>query len=61
MNRIAHTLMSIASLTVGMTTRAQLGPVELSPEWGQAGWSNPAILHPSRTVFTLGGSVRSPG
>lgn len=54
MNRIAHALL-IASLTVGMTTRAQLGPVELSPEWGQAGWSNPAILHPSRTVFTFGG------
>ena len=54
MNRIAHTLL-IASLTVGMTTRAQLGPVELSPERGQAGWSNPAILHPSGTVFTFGG------
>ena len=54
MNRIAHTLL-IASLTVGMTTRAQLGPVELSPDWGQAGWSNPAILHPSGTVFTFGG------
>ena len=54
MNRIACTLL-IASLTVGVASRAQLGPVELSPEWGQAGWSNPAILHPSGTVFTFGG------
>ena len=29
--------------------------MELSPEWGQAGWSNPAIFHPSGGVLTLGG------
>jgi len=54
MNRAAHALM-IASLAMGMTSSAQLGPVELFPEWGQAGWSNPAIFHPSGSVLTLGG------
>ena len=54
MNRIAHILM-IMALAAGASSRAQLGPVELSPEWGQAGWSNPAILHPSGAVFTAGG------
>ena len=33
----------------------QLGPYELQPEWGQAGWSNPAILHPSGAHVLLGG------
>ena len=54
MNRIACTVMMV-SLTVGMTTRAQLGPVELSPEWGQAGWSNPAVFHPSGGFLVIGG------
>lgn len=54
MNRIAYTFMMV-SLTVGMTTRAQLGPVELSPEWGQAGWSNPAVFHPSGGFLVIGG------
>lgn len=35
--------------------QAQLGPVELSSEWGQAGWSNPAMLHPSGSQIWLGG------
>ena len=35
--------------------KGQLGPVELLPEWGQAGWSNPAILHPSGGHFLIGG------
>lgn len=35
--------------------RAQLGPMELVPEWGQAGWSNPAMLHPSGSHILLGG------
>jgi len=34
---------------------AQLGPVELHPEWGQAGWSNPALLHPSGGHVLIGG------
>lgn len=34
---------------------AQLGPVELLPEWGQAGWSNPAVLHPSGSHILIGG------
>lgn len=33
----------------------QLGPLELSPEWGQASWSNPAIFHPSGGQVWLGG------
>ena len=55
MKRISCTLMSIGLLMQVLSFHAQLGPVELSPEWGQAGWSNPAILHPSGTVLTLGG------
>lgn len=35
--------------------QAQLGPMELLPEWGQAGWSNPALLHPSGGHLLLGG------
>jgi hypothetical protein len=35
--------------------QAQLGPVELLPEWGQAGWSNPAVMHPSGAHLLLGG------
>jgi len=38
-----------------LAAHAQLGPVELSPEWGQAAWSNPAILHPSGSQIWLGG------
>jgi len=34
---------------------AQLGPVELMPEWGQAGWSNPALFHPSGGQIWIGG------
>lgn len=54
MNRLLFVLMCAFSL-LGSQLRAQLGAVEVSPEWGQAGWSNPAILHPSSTVLTLGG------
>lgn len=35
--------------------QGQLGPVEWLPEWGQAGWSNPALLHPSGGHVLLGG------
>jgi len=55
MKRIFCFLMSMGLLMQVLSSHAQLGPVELSPEWGQAGWSNPAILHPSGTVLTLGG------
>jgi len=54
MKRLPFVLMCVA-LLLGGQMHAQLGAVEMSPEWGQAGWSNPAILHPSRTVLTLGG------
>lgn len=42
-------------LAITFRTAAQLGPMELLPEWGQAGWSNPAILHPSGCHILLGG------
>lgn len=32
----------------------QIGPAEWLPEWGQAGWSNPALLHPSGGHLLLG-------
>lgn len=55
MKRISLALWVCVLLAYALSSSAQLGPVELSPEWGQAGWSNPAILHPSGTVLTLGG------
>lgn len=42
-------------LGASLTGKGQLGPTELLPEWGQAGWSNPAILHPSGGHLLIGG------
>ena len=41
------------------SAQAQLGPVECMPEWGQAGWSNPALLHPSGGQLWIGGLAGS--
>lgn len=48
---------ALALLLLGACSPAtgQLGPVEMLPEWGQAGWSNPAILHPSGGHILIGG------
>ncbi len=51
--KVAVSVMMLSSLSSGL--RAQLGPMEVLPEWGQAGWSNPAILHPSGSHILLGG------
>ena len=50
---VAVSVMMLSSLSSGL--RAQLGPMEVLPEWGQAGWSNPAILHPSGSHILIGG------
>ena len=48
-------LLAFLLLGLCLTGQAQLGPAELLPEWGQAGWSNPAILHPSGGHLLIGG------
>ena len=53
MQRATLLMLLLASLTIRVA--AQLGPYEVLPEWGQAGWSNPAILHPSGAHILLGG------
>lgn len=39
---------------LGLPVGAQIGVMELLPEWGQAGWSNPALIHPSGGFIGLG-------
>ncbi len=51
--KVALWLVLVSVPSVGL--RAQLGPMEILPEWGQAGWSNPAILHPSGSHLLIGG------
>lgn len=46
---------AVLLVTAVAPVSAQLGPGELSPEWGQASWSNPAIFHPSGGQIQLGG------
>lgn len=54
MTRLKTILFSCLAVLAGPTF-GQIGPVELLPEWGQAGWSNPAILHPSGSHILIGG------
>jgi hypothetical protein len=51
-NQGALTLLLLGLPICGL---GQLGPLELLPEWGQAGWSNPAIMHPSGGHLLIGG------
>ena len=47
--------LALAFLLSGSQLSAQIGALEWVPEWGQAGWSNPAILHPSGSHILIGG------
>ena len=55
MNRRNQTVAFFMLLCLPWMAQAQLGPVECMPEWGQAGWSNPALFHPSGAQIWLGG------
>lgn len=49
--------MAIGAVQLGclMQLHAQLGPTEITPEWGWSGWHNPALMHPSGGHVWLGG------
>jgi len=47
--------MLLGILGAGLEVKSQLGPMEITPEWGWAGWSNPAVFHPSGGHIWLGG------
>jgi len=55
MKQVRTSVLLLIGMWTVTTSRAQLGPMEITPEWGWAGWSNPAVLHPSGGHIWLGG------